>query len=593
MFSGLNKDEVKKLAAIELLKRDDDERDRTLADFALLASRMMGVSGCFVTIFDEHFQYIKFAVNIPNLSEKVPAEESMCIYSVATCSPTICPDTRLDPRFADHPHAQDGYVVFYASAPLKTKEGLALGALCVSEHFPVTPTDAQVEDFLHLAALASAYLESWYSLGRIDPLTGLPNRQRLLQEIERLPSGGNTDSHTLIIFDCIEIPKLYELSRYLGIKAIETMIHSFAPLLRSRLGLDYTVNLYAFATGRYAVLVTKEEAEVLLDKTRTLPTTSARINDDIEIELKIFAGYVCFTPQEYSAQDILRQGVSALHEAIRETDRVREFDALLDQKRNYDSKLLYDLSDALKSHEQTYLVYQPKILLETGKTVGVEALLRWNHPKLGHISPAKVVALAQKTSLMTDITDWVVDEAIRQLVKWRAQGILIPVSINFTASDLSQVGLANRLEDKLLKAGLTTADIRIECLETEEIIASDTTLNELDMLKIRGFKILLDDFGAGYSNINYLRRIPIDIIKLDRSIVSGITTDTGSLIIAKNIITMLKELDYVVLAEGVEDRETATIVKNFGCDEAQGYFFSKPILPDELVRWLADRREVL
>lgn len=593
MFSGLNKDEAKKRATIELLKRDDAERDRTLGDFAYLASRMMGVSGCFVTIFDEHFQYIKFAVNIPNLSEKVPAGESMCIYSVATCSPIICPDTRLDPRFAAHPHALDGHVVFYASAPLKTKEGLALGALCVSEHFPVTPTEAQIEDFLHIAALASAYLESWYSLGRIDPLTGLPNRQRLLQEIERLLPEGKTGSHTLIIFDCIEIAKLYELSRYLGISAIENMLHSFAPLLRTRLELADTVNLYAFATGRYAVLVKTEEAGILIDKTRTLSATSARINDDIEIELKIFAGYVSFTSQECSAQDILRQGVSALHEAIRETDTVREFDILLDQKRNYDSKLLYDLSDALKSHEQIYLVYQPKIVLETGKMVGVEALLRWNHPKLGQISPAKVVALAQKTSLMTDITDWVVNEAIRQLVKWRAQGILIPVSINFTVSDLSQIGFANRLEDKLLKAGLTTADIRVECLETEEIIASSTTLNELDMLKIRGFKILLDDFGAGYSNINYLRRIPIDIIKLDRSIVSGIATDTGSLIIAKNIITMLKELDYIVLAEGVEDLETATIVKNFGCDEAQGYFFSRPVLPDELVHWLANQHQAL
>ncbi|AUP76779.1 hypothetical protein CWS02_16095 [Enterobacter sp. EA-1] len=174
---------------------------------------------------------------------------------------------------------------------------------------------------------------------------------------------------------------------------------------------------------------------------------------------------------------------------------------------------------------------------------------------------------------MAGLTQWVVDRAIKQLVEWRQNNIAMPISVNVSVSDLSKPGFADALEEKIFRASLTTADLRVECLETEKVLESPIALDELDMLKVRGFKILLDDFGAGYSN-SYLRKIPIDIIKIDRSLISRVANDKGSQIIAKNIISMLKELDYIVLAEGVEDAETAEILKDFGCDEAQGYYFS-------------------
>ncbi|MGK9174365.1 EAL domain-containing protein [Yokenella regensburgei] len=589
MFSGLNKKEARKLAAIEILKRDDAERDRALGEFARLASRVMGVSGCFVTIFDDRFQYIKFSFNIPDLSGKMPVEETLCKHSVAACQPVICSDTRTDPRFVGHPLVRNGHVIFYAAAPLKTKDGDALGTLCVSEQSPFTPTQSDIEEFLRIASLASAYLESWYSLGRIDPLTGLPNRQHLRGEIERLTHKSKTQQHALLIFDCIDIPRAYELSRYLGLAAIEKMLHSFGPLLRMRLELDKSVTLYAFATGRYAVLVTSQYARILIRRAKNLPSTRALITGDIEVQLNIFTGYVFFKGRTIPPAEILRRSVSALHEAIRQVVPVKEFDVTLDRKRNDDFRLLYDLSQAFKSSDQIYLVYQPKVSLRTEKIVGVEALLRWKHPERGQISPAVIVGLAQKTSLMNDITHWVVNEALRQIGLWHAADIHIPVSVNFTVSDVSQPGFANALESKLLKLGLTTADIRIECLETEEIIANETALRELDILKNKGFDILLDDFGAGYSNINYLRKIPLDVIKLDRSIIGKIAEDTGSRIIAKNIITMLKELDYTVLAEGVENAETAAILREFGCDEAQGFYYCHPMMAKDLIDWLTSR----
>ena len=587
MFSGLNKNETKRLAALALLRKQDKARDTALGEFATLASDIMGVSSCFVTIFDDQHQYIKYVKNVPRLQVKLPIPETMCQYAVASAEPVICHDTRTDSRFANHALVNSGLVIFYAAAPLQTKDGFVLGTLCVSHAQTIFPTSEQIENFLRIAALASTYLEAWYSLGRIDGLTGLPNRQFLLKEIEKLVLDQNTQCWSLILLDCIDMPRAYELARYLGVPEVEKMLRGFGPLLRLRLKLPARMTLFAFAPGRYALLVNADYAQTLIQKAASLPDIEAQIRDDIDIQLKVHTGYVNFIPHDSDPHEILRQAISALHEAMRQQIPLLAFDPILDQKRNNHFRLLHDLSEAIKAKDQLYLVYQPKISLHTGLTEGCEALLRWHHPIQGNVPPSTIVQLAEKTSLMTDITHWVIKTVIAQLQAWRRDGIGLPISINVTVSDFSRKGFADELEKKLIRAGLTTADLRIECLETEKVLESDEALYELGQLKKKGFKILLDDFGAGYSNISYLRRIPIDIIKLDRSLISQLVSDSDSRIIARNVITMLKELNYLVLAEGIEDRQTAMMLKEYGCDEAQGYYFSRPIPAAEIPAWLA------
>ncbi|WP_222890193.1 sensor domain-containing phosphodiesterase [Enterobacter sp. C2] len=587
MFSGLSKNQTKRLAALALLRKYDKARDTALGEFANLASDIMGVNGCFVTIFDDQYQYIKYVKNIAQLPIKTAIPETMCQYAVASAEPVICSDTRTDSRFADHFLVTTGQVIFYAAAPLQTKEGFVLGTLCVSHTQPVAATPEQIDNFLRVAALASTYLEAWYSLGRIDGLTGLPNRQSLLKEIETLVQDNNARPWSLILFDCIDMPRAYELARYLGLSAVEKMLRGFGPLLRLRLKLSSRMTLFAFAPGRYAVLVDAAIAQTLIQRAGSLPDIDAQIRGDIGIHLKVRTGYVTFIPQDNDPHEILRQGISALHEAMREQIPVLAFDPLLDQKRNNHFRLLHDLSEAIKAPDQLFMVYQPKISLHTGLTQGCEALLRWHHPVQGNVPPSTIVQLAEKTSLMTDITQWVIKTVIEQLQAWRNVGIDLPVSINVTVSDFSRQGFADELEQNLLSAGLTVADLQIECLETEKVLESDKALYELGQLKNKGFNILLDDFGAGYSNISYLRRIPFDVIKLDRSLISQIVSDSDSRIIARNVITMLKDLNYLVLAEGIEDRQTAMMLKEYGCDEAQGYYFSRPISPAEIPAWLA------
>ena len=393
----------------------------------------------------------------------------------------------------------------------------------------------------------------------------------------------------LFIFDCIEIPRLYELSRYLGVAAVETMLRNFGALLRVRLDLDISVPLYAFATGRFAILVNASEVGAIIKKAELMPPTLANITGDIELKLHTHTGYTIFSPAQTSGQEVIRHVISALHEAIRQGAPVKAFDPILDRKRNDDFRLLYDISEAIKAPDQLYLMYQPKISLHTGETIGAEALLRWEQPERGNIPPSTIIALVEKTTLMMDITQWVIREVIRQTIIWRRNGIYLPISINVTVSDFSVPGFASALEKQVLEAGLACRDFRIECLETDKVLESEVALMELDLLKAKGFLILLDDFGAGYSNINYLRRLPIDVIKLDRSLISQITHDEASLVIVRNVIVMLKELDYEVLAEGVEDQATARILKDFGCDEVQGFYFSRPLRPEDIPAWMGRR----
>ncbi|WBT56448.1 sensor domain-containing diguanylate cyclase [Kosakonia oryzendophytica] len=590
MFTGLKKSESKRHAALELLSKQDKPRDAALAEFANLACEVMGVDGCFISTFDDDYQYIKYVKNIPIEHVQICIEQTMCQYSLRACQTVICSDTRIDDRFNYQPLVKSGDIIFYASAPMINKDGVVLGTLCVSHPETYVPSSRQVTNFHRVASLAAVFLESCYAAGLVDAVTGLPNRQFLMKEMERLTHEKVSGSYGLVIFDCIDMARAYELSRYLGLDALEKLLQSFGPSLRSRLKLEESVMLYAFTTARYAVLVDIDHALKLVKRTKRLPCIQAKVAGDIDINLKIHAGYVKFSPQEDNAQEIVRQGISALHESIRQDIPVLQFNPILDHKRNKDFKLLYDLSEAIKSPNQLYLVYQPKISLQTGKTEGVEALLRWKHPQLGNISPAVIVALAEKTTLMRDLTQWVITRVIAQLKVWRQQGILLPVSINVTVSDFSRPGFADELHRNVVSAGLYSSDVRIECLETEKVLESDPALEELDRLKLLGFTILLDDFGAGYSNISYLRRIPIDVIKLDRSLVSQVTTDPGSRIIARNVIMMLKELQYVVLAEGIEDLETARMLGEYGCDEAQGYFFSRPLSPEEIPDWLEDSK---
>ncbi|WP_072016816.1 sensor domain-containing phosphodiesterase [Erwinia oleae] len=586
MLINLRGNATQRQNATDALKMPDENRDDVLKQFVCLASESLGIPGGFISVIDDSHQFIRAAHNIALC--QTTREDAFCRYVVDSGEVMVVTDTLLDPRFTTHPLVVGPpRIRFYAGAPLKNREGVILGTLCVTDRVPHRFPRKKIRMLETLARLAMTFLETWHSAGFTDVATGLPNRQRLIRHLQLLSTSEQRAPLRLTLIDCIDMPRAYELARALGMAPVEALLRDIGGLLRERLELAPEDILYTVATGRYAILASAEgrfSAQNVVDKLRYV---SARPEDGVAMDLSIHAGEVCFDPTELPAQEALRRAVSALHEAINLHVGARSFNELSDARRNGDFRLMNDLAAALQTGTGgLYLVYQPKVSLPSGRPVGLEALIRWRHPEHGELSPAGFLPVAQFTNLMNSLTDWVVGETIRQLKIWSDTPCLLPVSVNVSVSDLSRSDFTDTLEARMAQAGLSTSLLGIECLETEKATENPAALANMEGLRKQGFRISLDDFGAGYSNIGYLRQMPIDVIKLDRALVSGLTIDPGSRIIAASVIRMLKDLNYVVVAEGVEDRETLMVLEAYGCDQVQGFYFSRPLPPAELEKWL-------
>ncbi|MEA9391532.1 EAL domain-containing protein [Acerihabitans sp. TG2] len=585
MLTDLSHDEEKRLAAIKLLKADEHDRDQILEEMTALAGKMLGISTSFISILDDEKHYIKAACGLALQLKITRREDAFCLHTIATGDIVVCPDMRLDCRFKDNIYVQGApHVRFYAGAPLRSRDGIIIGTLCLLDTQPNSLSHEQIASFRVLAGLISAFLEAWHNIGYIDAVTLLPNRQRLLTDLELMQKSGAIGRFRLILIYCIDMPYAYEIARSLGVEVIDDMLRDMACLLRLKLTSEG--KLYAFATGRFALIMDDADAQQFEALNAQLSGLSAHISSQINIDMHISTGYVSFSPGWLAPTEILRRALSALHDAISRKTRTQAYEPADDERKKQDFRLINDLFPYLNGKPGLYLVFQPKIAMDNDRVTGVEALLRWQHAELGNITPDRFIPLLEKTTMMSPLTDWVINAALNQIELWSAQGIHLPVSINLSADDLSRPDFADILEHNMRQRGLTTSLLGVECLETEWILQSAEALNGLEMLKLRGFTISLDDFGTGYSNISYLRNMPMDIIKLDRSMIKALTTDRATQIIVSHVISMLKQLDYTVLAEGVEDRATFLALRALGCDEVQGYYHSPPLSADKLVIWL-------
>ncbi|MEB5707915.1 sensor domain-containing diguanylate cyclase [Pantoea anthophila] len=588
MFISLSGGDDGRTRTLRALRNPDESRDEVLRQFVRLASQALSIPGSFISVLDDELQHVMAAHNFT--LTRSSREDSLCRYAVDSDSTVVIPDTLLDERFATHPLIIGApFIRFYAGTPLKNSTGMILGTLCVTDTTPHPFSPAQVTMLTMLATLVMSFLEAWYSAGFADPVTGLPNRQRLIRDLQFLAASGDRTPRRLVLIDCIDMPRAYELARSMGMGPVESLLKDVATLLPLRLRPAPGEILYTVATGRFALLTRQESRLSAGWVAKQLTGISADLGDGLSVALMTHTGEASFITGEMPAQEILRRAVSALHEAIARDVASMCFSEATDTRHTQDFTLMHDLALAIRENKGLWLAYQPKICLHSGKPIGLEALIRWRHPQRGELSPAEFLPFAGQTELLSELTRWVTEQAITRLSRLRDNYIQLPVTINVSSSDFSRSGFADELEEQMIKAKLPVSLLGIECLETERILESPSAMQGLEMLKLRGFGISLDDFGTGYSNISYLRRMPLDVIKLDRSLISEISSDTGSRVIARSIIAMLKDLDYTVLAEGVENAETVNTLTEFGCDQAQGFFYSRPLAEAALDEWLGWR----
>jgi len=236
------------------------------------------------------------------------------------------------------------------------------------------------------------------------------------------------------------------------------------------------------------------------------------------------------------------------------------------------------------------LHYQPRIELATGRIAGLEALLRWTDPDLGVMPAERFIPVAEESGLIISVGEWVIREVCRQCAAWRDDPHFdVPVSVNVSAVQFRQRGLEEVIESALAANAIPPAKLELELTESAIIEDVEQARGMLDRLKSRGIRLSVDDFGTGYSSLAYLRRLPIDRLKIDRSFVNDVTDDPEDAVITTAIIGMAKTLGLKTLAEGVETPAQLAFFRDRGCDEAQGYLLARPMAPDTLLAWLEGR----
>ncbi|MBN9206226.1 EAL domain-containing protein [Methylibium petroleiphilum] len=404
---------------------------------------------------------------------------------------------------------------------------------------------------------------------RFDELTGLPNRQRLLEHL-----GGilQTRADTAVLV--LEIDRFRRINDGLGTHIGDAVLRELAQRIAATVR---SIDLVARRGGDEFVIVMPAPAGTAMDTARALLDTVARpmTIEGHEIHLTCSVGIAESPADGDRAETLLRRANAALEQAKLQG---RNQASVYARAPHDDDPERLALETALRQalrDERLELHYQPQVDLVHGRIVGVEALLRWQHPTLGRIGPDRFIPIAEETGLIVPIGAWVLRRAIEQAAAWQRAGLPpLRMAVNLSVRQLLQPDLARRIEGLLAATGLDPRRFGVEVTESMLITNFDQAVQHLRALRALGVEVSLDDFGTGYSSLSYLRRLPVDVVKIDRSLVPDVTAPAEDVSITRAIITMAHQLQMKVLAEGVESEGQAALLAANQCDQMQGWWFS-------------------
>jgi len=324
--------------------------------------------------------------------------------------------------------------------------------------------------------------------------------------------------------------------------------------------------------------------------TRLLAAAAQPVHID-ELMLQVSASLgISFYPQteDVDADQLLRQADQAMYQAkLAGKNRYHVFDAEQDSSIRFHHESQEHIRRALHARE-FLLYYQPKVNMRTGKVIGAEALIRWQHPERGLLSPAMFLPVIEDHPMTVEIGEWVIDTALTQMELWREAGLDIPVSVNIGARQLQQSNFVDRLRDLLAAhPDVRPGDLELEVLETSALEDLAKVSKLIETCREIGIGFALDDFGTGYSSLTYLKRLPVKLLKIDQSFVRDMLDDPDDLAILEGVIGLATAFRREVIAEGVETVEHGEMLLQLGCERAQGYGIARPMPADELPGWAA------
>ena len=431
-----------------------------------------------------------------------------------------------------------------------------------------------------------AATEKIYRLANYDALTGLPNKRLFEDRLSIALAHAKRNGEKLAVL-YLDLDRFKTINDSLGHDTGDELLQKVAGRLQMCVRDDDTICHQG--GDKFIILLTDipkvSDLPQIIGKFH-LALATPLISKETEIRLTSSIGVSCFPDNGHSPEILIRNSELAMYYA---KDSGRNNHQFFTESLNEGIAERLSIESSLRlalERNEFLLYYQPQIDIRTNEFIGVEALIRWNHPQKGMISPAKFIPVAEETGMIIPIGEWVIHEVCRQHNIWLDMGLpAIQIALNLSAIQFRQKQFPTVIADIIKKYNVNPSYLEIELTEGIVMGDDDGAIEEMHALKKLGLNLSIDDFGTGYSSLRYLCQFPIDKLKIDQSFVREMNADSTQLAIIKTIITLARQLRLRVLAEGVESKEELEQLKKCGCEEVQGYYFSPPLPAGQFVEW--------
>lgn len=608
-------DEAQRLAALHATRLLGSAPEETFDRITRTAARLLGMPIALVSLIDKDRQWFKSRTGLDAC--ETPRDISFCGHAILSDEPLVVPDAAQDARFVDNPLVTgDMHLRFYAGVQLYSVDRKKIGTLCVIDSRPRQLGPGELDALRDLArmveqlvyhrqlAMAAQSLSerlqdcapapggspasgelAW--LVAHDLLTGLPNRQAMLRAIQGSIAGWRADG-TPALVACINVDRFKRFNETLGHRAGDEILVGLATSLQAllresdmlaRAGSDEFL-LLLHARGEHP------EPERAFDRimaaaNRAIPTP------DGEIALTCSIGTTLLPQDGDDADALLNNAVTAMrHAKAQGRGAIVRFTPELRTEHGRRLTLESHLRRAI-AQDELFLQYQPKVDLRSGGLAGFEALVRWRHPEYGVIPPDEFIPIAEESGMIVPIGEWVLRSAVGQLAAWRAQGLpLAPVAVNLSARQFLQSDVIAMVGELLEQSGVAPGLLELELTESVSMADPERSVVVMRGLGDLGVMLSIDDFGTGYSSFGYLRRLPLDKLKIDKSFVQDMAHSAESSAIVQAIVAMAHRLQLAVIAEGVETADQVAALRKADCDQIQGYYYSRPLAVEDCAAFI-------
>lgn len=460
--------------------------------------------------------------------------------------------------------------------------------LQANEHLVIATIKAQ--ELTEQVQMAKAQLDH---LAHHDLLTNLPNRMLLQDRLSQAIEVSRREGRQLAVM-FLDLDRFKHINDSLGHAIGDELLVSVAQRLVSCMRQSDTVG--RLGGDEFLMLLPDiehaQQAALFAQKILTALTVPHRAGVQ-DLHVSVSVGISIYPDDGLDAQTLIKSADTAMYYAKENgRDNYKFFKPEMNARAVKRQALEAGLRNALERQEFV-LHYQPKINLETGSIVGVEALIRWQHPTLGILLPGEFVSIAEDCGLILPIGKWVLREACQQAQRWRQAGLApISISVNTSALEFRAKDFMNNVRETLESTGLEARYLELELTESVLMRDAASTYSVLSALANLGVKLAIDDFGTGYSSLSYLRKFPIDTLKIDQSFLTQMTDNPDNTAIVSAMISMGRSLRQRVIAEGVETKEQFDFLLSQQCDEGQGYYFGRPVLAPALTQLLQNGRSL-